>query len=194
MTPTKVVLSAYDRAWPERAESLAAEMREVLGPAALRVDHIGSTAVPGMDAKDILDLQVSVIDLNLAETEFDEPLQQLGFQRRAYNSDHLPAGSNDDPARWAKRFWLRRDHEDGDVNLHVRVHGSPNKRLALLFRDWMRAHPQAIPAYAAIKRSLARTAPDVGVYTELKDPIVDLVIAVAEDWVVAAQWSADTTA
>ena len=145
--------------------------------------------MPGLDAKDVLDMQVSVDDLTVAEAEFDEPLRRLGFERRDYNNDHVPAGSNDDPSVWAKRCWIRRAHLDGDVNLHVRVQGSPNERFALLFRDWMRAHPAAIPAYAAIKRSLAEAVPDVAVYSDLKDPIVDLVIAIAEDWAAAAQWS-----
>jgi GrpB-like predicted nucleotidyltransferase (UPF0157 family) len=184
-----VVISPYKLAWPERADSVVAELRAALGSGALRVDHIGSTAVPGMDAKDLLDIQVSVDDLIVAEADFDVPLQSLGFRRAAYDSDHVPAGTNDDPLRWAKRFWFRRDHGDGDVNLHVRLRGSPNERLALLFRDWLRAHPRAVAAYVAIKRSLAEVAPDVGVYTDLKDPIVDLVIAAAEDWALATHWS-----
>ena len=191
MAQTKVVLFPYNPAWPERADALAAELRAALGTGARRVDHIGSTAVPGLDAKDVLDIQVSVDDLNVAEAEFDEPLHRLGFERRAYNSDHVPAGRNDDPSVWVKRCWIRRAHFDGDVNLHVRVQGSPNERFALLFRDWMRAHPAAIPAYAAIKRSLAEAVPDVGDYTDLKDPIVDLVIAIAEDWAAAVQWSSN---
>ena len=188
---TKVVLSLYNAAWPQRADALAAELRVALGPRALRVDHIGSTAVPGMDAKDVLDLQISVDDLNVAETDFNEPLRRLGFERRAYNNDHVPAGSNDNPSVWAKRYWMRRGHNDGDVNLHVRVQGSPNERFALLFRDWMRTHPAAIAAYAAIKRSLAEAVSDVEIYTDLKDPIVDLIIAIAEDWAAAVQWDAN---
>jgi GrpB-like predicted nucleotidyltransferase (UPF0157 family) len=94
-----------------------------------------------------------------------------------------------DQALWTKRFWWRRNHADGDVNLHVRVAGSPNERLALLFRDWMRAHPEAIAPYCAIKRRLAAHAPDVDWCSELKDPIVDLVVAIAEGWASAARWS-----
>ena len=76
--------------------------------------------------------------------------------------------------------------------MHVRLHGAPNERFALLFRDWLRMHPRTIPAYAAVKRSLAECAPDVDTYSELKDPVVDLVIAVAEAWALATQWSVNS--
>lgn len=75
-----------------------------------------------------------------------------------------------------------------DVNLHVRVAGSPNERLALLFRDWFRAHPEAVPAYAAFKRTLAGAVADTGTYADVKDPVVDLVVTVAEPWAAATGW------
>ena len=182
------MISAYDPRWPRRAGAVVADLRVALGSEALRIDHIGSTAIPGMDAKDVLDLQVSVANLETAALRFDGPLERMGFERSVYDHDHVPAGREDDPASWTKRLWSRRDHADGDVNLHVRVVGSPNERVALLFRDWMRAHPEAIAPYVAIKRSLAAQAPDVGWYSDLKDPIVDLVIAVAEGWASATGW------
>ena len=75
------------------------------------------------------------------------------------------------------------------MNLHVRRVGSPNERLALLFRDWFRAHPSAIPAYAAFKRSLAGAVPDVDFYSDVKDPVVDLVVTIAETWAKHTSWS-----
>jgi GrpB-like predicted nucleotidyltransferase (UPF0157 family) len=75
-----------------------------------------------------------------------------------------------------------------DVNLHVRLAGSANERLALLFRDWFRAHPAAVPAYAAFKRALADAAPDLEPYTTVKNPVVDLVVAAAGEWVAATGW------
>lgn len=76
----------------------------------------------------------------------------------------------------------------GDVNLHVRGTGSPNERLALLFRDWFRAHSDAVPAYAAFKFALAHSTLDVDTYTEVKDPVVDLVMVVAEAWAASVDW------
>jgi GrpB-like predicted nucleotidyltransferase (UPF0157 family) len=187
MPPVKI--STYDPLWPKRASALIAQLRDALGPDALRVDHIGSTAIPGMDAKDLLDVQVSVSDLDVAEERFDGPLTVMGFERLPYSRDHVPAGRSDDPTRWAKRFWRRRSHPEGDVNLHVRLVGSPNERFALLFRDWMRAHPEAVPPYTAFKRGLAAAAPDVDWYTDLKDTVVDLIVEIAESWSLRSGWT-----
>jgi len=186
----RVEIVPYDPAWPDRAAALIAGLREVLGPRALRLEHIGSTAIAGMAAKDVIDLQVSVADLESAARDFDGPLAAQGFRRVPYEHDHVPAGLGDDPARWVKRLWSRRGHAAGDVNLHVRLAGSPNERVALLFRDWLRAHPAAVLAYAAFKRGLADAVPDLGAYTDVKDPVVDLVIAAAEPWASETGWSA----
>lgn len=188
------VVVTYQVDWPDRAAALTASLRERLAPLAERVDHIGSTSIPGMAAKDILDVQVSVADLLEAARAFDEPLAGLGFEpgpyqfdHVPYQFDHVPAGRDDDPQQWSKRFWFRRGRR-GAVNLHVRRRGSPNERLALLFRDWFRAHPDAIAGYAAFKVALSAAVPDVEVYSDIKDPVVDVVIAAAEEWADAAGW------
>jgi len=90
-------------------------------------------------------------------------------------------------ALWTKRFWQRTGTGE-DVNLHVRLTGSPNERLALLFRDWMSAHPDAVIAYSAIERSLAAVIPDHDTYAPVKDPIVDLAIVAAEEWATTTEW------
>ncbi len=182
-----VAVVPYEHSWPQQAAALAAELRGRLGPLAERVEHIGSTSIPGMAAKDILDMQVSVADLDVAATAFAAPLAELGFESLPYCYDHVPAGHTDDPERWAKRYWRRRGHP-GDVNLHVRRTGSPNERLALLFRDWFRAHPGAVPGYAKFKSELATDVGDVDRYTDIKDPVVDVVISVAEEWAAATGW------
>lgn len=173
--------------WPQAAAELTAALRGTLGGTARRIEHIGSTSIPGMAAKDILDMQVSVAGLAESDLVFGEPLTRLGFERMPYQHDHVPAGCADDPDGWQKRLWRRRG-SGRDVNLHVRLAGSGNERLALLFRDWFRAHPAAVPAYAAFKRALADAAPDLGPYTAVKDPVVDLVIAAAEEWAAATGW------
>jgi GrpB-like predicted nucleotidyltransferase (UPF0157 family) len=142
-----------------------------------------------MAAKRVFDLQVSVEDLDRAAGVFDRPLAERGFLRLPYEQDHQPAGSDDPPARWAKRLWARRGHAGEDANLHVRLRGAPNERLALLFRDWFRAHPEAVPSYARFKRVLAQHVRDVDTYTDVKDPVVDLVVAVAEPWAAATAWT-----
>jgi dephospho-CoA kinase len=182
------VVVDYAGDWPARAAFLIAALRDQLGARAARIEHIGSTAIPGMPAKDVLDLQISVTSLEDAAREFDQPLGSLGFRRTPYERDHVPAGRPDDGREWVKRFWARREYPDGDVNLHVRLAGSPNERLALLFRDWFRAHPEAVPAYATFKRSLAAAVSDIATYSDIKDPVVDLVIAVADTWATDTGW------
>jgi GrpB-like predicted nucleotidyltransferase (UPF0157 family) len=189
MAEAPVAIVDYDPDWPVRAAALIAQLSKELGATARRIEHIGSTAIPGMAAKDVLDIQVSVDDLDLAASAFDGPLRALGFERKPYEHDHVPAGSDDDPEVWCKRYWSRRVSADDDVNLHVRIVGSPNERLALLFRDWLRAHPGSIPAYAAFKRALAAAVPDGGEYSEVKDPVVDLVVTIAETWARHTSWT-----
>lgn len=189
LSPLRAVLVPADPSWAARGAALARDLAAALGPAARRIDHIGSTAIPGMAAKPVLDLQLAVDDLDAAAAAFDAPLAALGFRRSPHERDHVPAGRDDDPATWAKRLWTRRAHPAGDVNLHARRCGSPNQRLALLFRDWFRVHPGAVPAYARFKLAAAAATPDVGAYVDLKDPVVDLVAEVAEGWAAATGWA-----
>lgn len=101
----RALVVPYDDAWPARASALIGRLRSSLGASALRIEHIGSTAISGMAAKDVIDLQVSVVDLDAAVQRFDAPLQAEGFTRLPYERDHVPAGVDDEPARWAKRIW-----------------------------------------------------------------------------------------
>jgi GrpB-like predicted nucleotidyltransferase (UPF0157 family) len=188
MASKSPVVVSYKSEWPTLASRTLTSLREPFSGFATRLEHIGSTAIPGMAAKDVLDLQVSVLDLEVAADAASSPLESLGFQRLPYVSDHIPAGTVDDPKNWSKRFWTRRVSGATDVNLHVRRTGSPNERVALLFRDWFRNHTEAVPAYAAFKVALAGICPDVDVYSETKDPVVDLVIVSAEEWAIAVGW------
>lgn len=184
-----IVVVTHDPAWQARGLALAAELRSELAPLAVHIEHIGSTAIPGMAAKPVFDLQITVTDLAEAERAFDQPLAAMGFRRSPYQHDHVPAGLDDDPGQWAKRFWSRRGHTGADCNLHVRLLGSPNERLALLFRDWFRAHPEAVPAYAHFKTLLAGAVSDIGAYADIKDPVVDLVIVIANSWAAETGWA-----
>jgi GrpB-like predicted nucleotidyltransferase (UPF0157 family) len=190
-TPVKVV--PYDESWPRWADAELGRLTSSLGDLVLHAAHIGSTSVPQMAAKNLLDLQLSVWDLPEAAAAFEAPLAELGYVRRPYEHDHVPAGDNSHPAMWAKRFWMRRNHPGGDVNLHVRVVGSPNERLALLFRDYLRAHPLAVAAYSRFKFALAAQVGDLAAYTDIKDPVVDLVVAAAGEWAAETGWQPHAT-
>ena len=188
MTLQKPRVVPYRAEWKTESAELIATLHARLGEQVVRIDHIGSTAIPSMTSKNVIDLQASVIDLEVATRAFDDPLAELGFQQSPYRADHVPAGRDDDPGEWEKRLWTRHSQSATGVNLHVRRVGSPNERLALLFRDWFLAHPAAVPAYGAFKQSLATVVDDTGVYADVKDPVVDLVIVAAEDWAVRTDW------
>jgi len=184
--PVRVV--PYDEAWPRWGAAELATLTDALGDLVLHAAHIGSTSVPQMAAKNVLDLQLSVWDLTEAAAAFEAPLTDLGYVRLPYEYDHVPAGNDSDPSLWVKRFWRRRSHPRGDVNLHVRVVGSPNERLALLFRDYLRAHPLAVAAYSRFKQMLAAEVGDLERYTDIKDPVVDVVVSAASDWASTEGW------
>jgi GrpB-like predicted nucleotidyltransferase (UPF0157 family) len=180
-----VAIVDYDPTWPDQFEELAAALRRQLGPAAISIDHIGSTAVPGLAAKDVIDLQVTVADLAQAD-RLAPAFQQAGYAATPYRHDHRPAGDPDDPGLWEKRLWQSRPGARR-ANVHVRVAGWPNQRYALLFRDYLRARPAAAAAYARFKRGLAeRSGDDLAAYTEVKDSACDLIVVAAEDWVAAS--------
>ena len=99
-----VAIVDYDPTWPDQFEQLATALRRHLGDAVLAIDHIGSTAVPGLAAKDIIDIQVSVADLADAD-RLAPAFQQAGYTASRYRLDHQPAGDTSDPAQWGKRLW-----------------------------------------------------------------------------------------
>ena len=174
--------------WAEEFASIGGALRRQLGELALRIDHIGSTAVPGLAAKDIVDVEVTVTDENGLDLVC-ERLAAHGWDRRPYERDHLVPGLPTDPREWTKRV-LSEPPELRAVNLHVRVAGRANQRYALLFRDYLRAHPATAVAYAEAKRRLADLAAgDRGRYAEAKDPIVDLIYLPAEAWAERHGWA-----
>jgi GrpB-like predicted nucleotidyltransferase (UPF0157 family) len=189
----QVIVVPYDQAWPRWGEAELRTLEKGLGVLVLHAAHIGSTSIPQMAAKNLLDLQLSVWDLPEAAVAFEAPLAELGYVRSPYERDHVPAGDSSDPRMWAKVCWTRRNHPGGDINLHARVVGSPNERLALLFRDYLRAHPLAVAAYSRFKLVLAAQVDDLDTYTDIKDPVVDLVVAAAGEWAADTGWQPHAT-
>jgi GrpB-like predicted nucleotidyltransferase (UPF0157 family) len=178
----RVVIAPYSERWPGDFARLGRRLRAVLGDGALRIDHIGSTAVPGLDAKDRIDVQVVVADLDVAN-----PLGGAGFIELAPASDHQPPGGVAAADDWRKRFF-QAPADERAANVHVRLDGRPNARYALLFRDYLRTHPGAAGAYADLKRRLAAELRAIGPYTDIKDAACDLVIVAAEEWAAATDW------
>jgi GrpB-like predicted nucleotidyltransferase (UPF0157 family) len=185
-----VVIRDADSGWAEAFERVAAELRAVLGDdGARRVDHIGSTSVPGLASKDVIDVQVTVGD----EAALDPAAERLAASgwrvHPAIAQDHVAPGAPAAEVEWAKRFSVEPDGHRR-VNVHVRVEGRANQRYALLFRDYLRAHPAAAAAYGTFKRRAAELLPDdLASYADLKDPVCDLVYLPAEEWAARTGWT-----
>lgn len=152
---------------------------------ALRIDHIGSTSVPGLGAKDVIDIQVTAGTQQETDSWPDELLPGI-LRHPSIDRDHVPPGAPPDAPDWAKRLWSQ--HQA--VHVHVRVAGRPNQRYPLLFRDYLRADPRAAAAYETLKRALFELAPnDWDAYYAVKDPACDLIIAGAEQWAARTGWA-----
>lgn len=175
----------YRTEWPLEFKRVGVRLRSSLGQLAVRIDHIGSTSVPGLCAKDVLDIQVSVHSLNSTVTD---KLSRLGFRAPAgVWVDHRPPEASGPEEDWQKLLFSEPVNERR-INLHVRVVGRPNQRYPLLFRDYLIAHPQMAAAYGELKKRLAAGLADSADYAVVKDPAVDLIYLAAESWSESVVW------
>jgi len=176
-----VEIVPYRPEWPAEFEALALRLRSALEPGA-RIEHVGSTAVPGLAAKDVLDVQVETDDPGAAA----RLLAAAGFVHENGFRDHVPPGATREG--WDKEF-LRAPDGERPVHVHVRRLGAPNARYALLFRDYLRTHEATATSYAELKRRLAALPIDRDAYSVIKDPAFDLIMVGAEDWAAATGWA-----
>jgi len=184
-----IVIKDYDPEWIQQFEAIRSSLLDVLGARALRVDHIGSTAVPGLGAKDVIDVQVTVEEIT---PKITQKLVNAGYSHIGrITHDHVPAGENDDPDLWVKLLFNQPQGERR-ANIHVRVDGNPNQRYPLLFRDYLRAHPNSSKSIEIIKREIAkRHAEDMDAYYDIKDPVYDLIWDAALEWAKYTNWKPD---
>jgi GrpB-like predicted nucleotidyltransferase (UPF0157 family) len=182
----EIVVMGSRAEWTQEFREIAGLLQLALGDVALRIDQIGSTSVPGLAAKDVIDVQVTVRDLT---SELEVAFQWAGYVRRAeVTHDHRPPSVTGAEHEWQKQYYqpaptARRMH------VHVRRAGSANGRYALLFRDYLRTHPLAAAAYAQVKQALAQHGPsDWDLYYTVKDPVCDIIMAGAEDWAASSHW------
>ena len=182
----EIVIVAYRPEWQEEFERIRDWLAGALGEVALRIDHIGSTAVPGLAAKDIIDIQVTVAALDTSV--LDPAFERIDCSRVLdIDRDHVPPTASDGEG-WRKLYY-RPPADMRPTHLHVRRAGSANGRYPLLFRDYLRAHPLAADAYAQVKQALARQDSfDWDAYYDVKDPVCDIIMAGAEDWAAATGW------
>jgi GrpB-like predicted nucleotidyltransferase (UPF0157 family) len=175
LRPDAVVIEPYSAEWPGLFRELAGALRRALGDAAIRIDHIGSTAVPGLAAKPIIDVQISVRQLEPVES-YGLALVHLGYRFRP---------DNDDPSR----RYFREGSGRRRTHVHVRQAGSPDEQRTLLFRDYLRADRDEMRRYEGAKRRLAtqyrhrRRA-----YVDAKGVIIEKMLQRAEDWAHRTEW------
>lgn len=171
-----IVVVDYDPAWPALFATLRAPVAAALEGVAVAIEHVGSTAVPGLAAKPIIDLDVAI----RTETDLPAAIERLARLGYAYEGDKGIPGR----AAFAWPPQALRHH------LYVCALDSAEYRCHLHFRDYLRTHPDMTAAYAARKRQLAaryRTQRDA--YTEAKGPFVRAAIARAEAWARITGWA-----
>jgi GrpB-like predicted nucleotidyltransferase (UPF0157 family) len=157
-----VTLVEYDRAWPALFERDARRIRAALGDTVIRLEHTGSTSVPELAAKPVIDITLLVPDSS------DEPaylprLEAAGYVLRIREP------------HWHEHMLLR--GPDTNVNLHVFSRGSVELERMVGFRDWLRSHPEDRELYERTKRELAaRTWRHVQHYADAKTPIVEEIL------------------
>ena len=155
-----VVIVEYDPSWPGRAVRACAELTGAVPGLFLDVEHVGSTAVPGLAAKPVIDLMASVDSLDDVTADRESALGRLGYRLQE-------TGMPDRLFYYRSNAAGRRSH-----HLHVVTAGTWDTRNERLFRDHLRSHPQAAAEYGELKRRAAAEAADPLVYTRAKTGLI----------------------
>ncbi|MFI7273931.1 GrpB family protein [Streptomyces sp. NPDC049879] len=164
MTIDVIEVVDYDPSWPGRAAEAVAELREALPGLFVETEHVGSTSVPGLAAKPIIDLMVSVAALADVTPERAAVLERLGYR---YERTGM-----------RERFFYFREDDAGrrTHHLHIVTVASWDTRHERLFSDHLRRHPETAAEYAALKRSIAAEESDGLAYTKRKSDLIQLVV------------------
>jgi GrpB-like predicted nucleotidyltransferase (UPF0157 family) len=155
--PETVRIVPYDPGWPDRYRALAADVRDALGDLAIDIDHVGSTAVPGLAAKDVIDIHLTVADPG-DENSYLPALERLGYVLTVRERS------------WHEHRCLRL--AEPRVNLHVFGPDCPETTRVRMFRDWLRAHPEDRERYERAKRAAIPGGGHVMDYNARKEPVI----------------------
>jgi GrpB-like predicted nucleotidyltransferase (UPF0157 family) len=155
-------LADYDAAWPARFEDEAGRIRRALGDRVRLLEHVGSTSVPGLSAKPIIDIVLAVLD-SADEAAYVPPMEAAGYVLRIREPE------------WLEHRVFKAP--DMAVNVHVFSAGEPEIDRMLLFRDWLRSHDDERDLYERTKRELAaREWKYVQHYADAKTEVVEGII------------------
>ncbi|MEV6429843.1 dephospho-CoA kinase [Nocardia sp. NPDC051463] len=187
----EVRIVAPNPQWPVQAQRLIARLWVACGPAASRIDHIGSTAVPDLPAKDVIDVQITVADMATADGLRDA-LGAAGFPVKAHVTHDNPKPTSTDPGGTDIGLWVKRLHANADpgrlANVHIRVAGSPGQRFAIDLRDWLRSDAAVRAEYLEMKREGEAKASGLTgaeatlAYLEVKEPWFDAAYERVRAW------------
>ncbi|MFT7128437.1 MAG: GrpB-like predicted nucleotidyltransferase (UPF0157 family) [Gammaproteobacteria bacterium] len=184
-----VAIVEYRSVWVDEFKVLAKSIRDVVGDSALRIDHIGSTSIQGLAAKDVIDIQITVDQL--ADSDCVSLLSAAGFVYRNDVTNDLLVGVDKSSIELQKHFFAEQP-ESRRANIHIREAGRINQIYPLLFRDYVREDEVIKDAYEAIKRELAnRFCNDIEAYYAIKDPYMDTVFRASQLWSETVQWEPD---
>jgi GrpB-like predicted nucleotidyltransferase (UPF0157 family) len=173
----------YRPDWPREFEQLAEMLRGALGDLPTAIDHVGSTSVPGLPAKDCIDVQVRV--RSIEEARDIALFAAIGFRCRPepWNRFEVSGGFQCSKLVFAPPVGAR------SCNVHLRESAGLNARYALLFRDYLRADEPVRRAWGAFKQRLAVSVPDLMGYGQIKAPATDVLMAGAEWWAADTGWT-----
>jgi GrpB-like predicted nucleotidyltransferase (UPF0157 family) len=180
------IVEAMD-AWAEEGLAWAERVRDVLGESVLDIDHVGSTAVPGLAAKDVLDIQALAYDLDDA-APIVAALEGAGFRHDPGKRGEAPRPGYPADAEYWDRLYFRGPEGEREVLLHVREVGTAGARVSLLLRDFLRADDLARDQYGALKLALAEHGAGERAYRRLKRPFVAVTLQLAEAWAERTRW------
>ena len=162
-TYVPIVLVEYDPEWPALYEREERRIRAILGDRVLRIDHFGSTSVPGLAAKPIIDISLAVPDSS-DEPAYLPDLEAAGYVLRIREPD------------WHEHRLFK--GPDTDINLHVFTIGSHEIQRQVGFRDWLREHPEDRDLYLHAKRDLAaRRWKYIQHYADAKSQVIEEILA-----------------
>ncbi len=181
-----VVLVASDPGWAAEFAALAAQLRSLNLADAGAIDHVGSTSIPGLDAKDVIDVQVRLTGIETVSLV--ESFDAIGFRRRPEPWNNVET-TRSGPSRklvFASPVGARRS------NVHVRVDGTAGATDALLFRDYLRSQPAARDAWSRFKHAvvLLDDEVDLATYGQIKQPAWGVLMRAADRWATANDWKA----
>jgi GrpB-like predicted nucleotidyltransferase (UPF0157 family) len=165
----KVEVTPYNQQWASMFEEEANKLRHIFGEQLVAIHHIGSTSVPGLEAKPIIDIMSVVKDIKLVD-EHNESMQKIGYE---------PKGENGIP----ERRYFQKGGDNRTHHVHVYQVGSPHVERHMAFRDYLRTHPSVVKEYGDLKRKLAQEFPyDIESYIQGKERLVVTIEQQALEW------------